>query len=218
MSDLASDSAETVKLLGQVRQGDWRALDELLVRYRPRLRAFIDLRLDRRVQRRLDPSDVVQETQMCIAKRIREFVEQRIREFVEQRPMPFHLWARKLAYERLLNAQRDHRAAARRSVDREVALPDRSSLLLARPLLARGPSVSQRLAALEYAERVAQAVGQLSDEDRELLLMRHVEELPYKEIACVLDIEPAAARKRYGRALLRLRRVLIAHRLLESHS
>lgn len=210
MSDLASDSAETVKLLGQVRQGDWRALDELLVRYRPRLRAFIDLRLDRRVQRRLDPSDVVQETQMCIAKRIREFVE--------QRPMPFHLWARKLAYERLLNAQRDHRAAARRSVDREVALPDRSSLLLARPLLARGPSVSQRLAALEYAERVAQAVGQLSDEDRELLLMRHVEELPYKEIACVLDIEPAAARKRYGRALLRLRRVLIAHRLLESHS
>jgi len=210
MSDVAADSAETVRLLEQVVQGDSQALDSLLARYRPRLHAFVRVRLDPRVRSRLDASDVVQEVQLRIAGRIGEFLE--------RRPMPFHLWARKLAYERLLNAQRGHRAAARRSVDREVALPDRSSLLLAQPLLARGTSVSRRLAALEYAERVSRAVAELPADDREILLMRHVEQLPYKEIACLLEIESAAARKRYGRALLRLRTALIRHRLLESHA
>jgi RNA polymerase sigma factor (sigma-70 family) len=123
MSDVAADSAETVRLLEQVGQGDSQALDALLARYRPRLHAFVRVRLDPRVRSRLDASDVVQEAQLRIAGRMGEFLE--------RRPMPFHLWARKVAYERLLNAQRGHRAAARRSVDREVALPDRSSLLLA---------------------------------------------------------------------------------------
>jgi RNA polymerase sigma-70 factor (ECF subfamily) len=129
--------------------------------------------------------------------------------------MPFHLWARKTAYERLLNLRRDHRKRARRSVDREVGLPDRSSLLLARPFLAGGPSPSQRLAAREFADRVAQAVGTLTEADREILLMRHAEELPYEEIACLLEVELAAARKRYGRALIRLQKVLSDHGLLE---
>jgi RNA polymerase sigma-70 factor (ECF subfamily) len=209
MSDVASDSTETVRLLQRVGRGDEQALDELLARYRPRLHAFVEVRLDPRVRTRLDPSDVVQEAQLRIAGRIGNYLK--------QRPMPFHLWVRKVAYERLLNAQRGHRHAARRSVDREVPLPDRSSLLLARPLLARAASASQRLAAVEFAERVARAVAELAPDDREILLMRHVEELPYKEIACLLEIEPTAARKRYGRALLRLRKVLIDHRLLESH-
>jgi RNA polymerase sigma-70 factor (ECF subfamily) len=130
--------------------------------------------------------------------------------------MPFHLWARKLAYERLLTARRDHRDAARRSVDREAGWPERSSLLLARPLIAGGPSPSQQAAAREFARLVRRAVAELTEADREILLMRHAEELPYEEIACLLDIEPAAARKRYGRALLRLRQVLSEHGLLES--
>jgi RNA polymerase sigma factor (sigma-70 family) len=67
----------------------------------------------------------------------------------------------------------------------------------------------------ERIERVAQAVAQLSEADREVLLMRHAEDMPYEEIACLLDIEPAAARKRYGRALIRLQRVLAEHGLLE---
>jgi RNA polymerase sigma-70 factor (ECF subfamily) len=94
-------------------------------------------------------------------------------------------------------------------------LPDRSSLLLARPLLSGGPSPSQQVAALEFADRVARAVAKLAEADREVLLMRHAEELPYEEIACLLEIEPAAARKRYGRALLRLQNVLSEHGLLE---
>ncbi len=128
--------------------------------------------------------------------------------------MPFHLWIRKTAYQRLLNLQRDHRRA-RRAVQREVALPDRSSLLLARQFVSRGPTPSQHLAAREFAQRVSRAVGELSEPDREILLMRHAEDLPYEEIACLLDIEPAAARKRYGRALIRLQRVLTEHGLLE---
>jgi RNA polymerase sigma-70 factor (ECF subfamily) len=140
----------------------------------------------------------------------------RIHDYLEQPPMPFHLWARKLAYERLLNARRDHRGTARRWVDREVAWPERSSLLLARPLLAGGPSPSKLLAGRELADRVSQAVAELAEADREVLMMRHAEELGYEEMACLLEIQPAAARKRYGRALLRLRKVLSDHGLLES--
>jgi RNA polymerase sigma-70 factor, ECF subfamily len=122
---------------------------------------------------------------------------------------------RRTAYERLLNLRRDHRWRARRSVDREVRWPAHSSLLLARPLVSGGPTPSQTLEAREFAERVSRAVGELAEADREILLMRHAEELSYDEIACLLDIEPAAARKRYGRALIRLQKVLTEHGVLE---
>jgi RNA polymerase sigma-70 factor (ECF subfamily) len=208
MPEVTPDSTETRDLLEQVRAGDQKALERLLALYRRRLHAFVAARLDAQLRARLDPSDLVQETQLRIAARIHDYLE--------QPPMPFHLWARKLAYDRLLNARRDHRGAARRSVDREAGWPDRSSLLLARPLIATGPSPSQQLAAREYAERVSRAVAELSESDREILLMRHAEELLYEEIGCLLEVEPAAARKRYGRALLRLRQVLSDHGLLES--
>jgi RNA polymerase sigma-70 factor (ECF subfamily) len=100
-------------------------------------------------------------------------------------------------------------------VEREAALPDRSSLLLARPLLAGTPSPSQQLEARELAERVSRAVARLSGADREVLLMRHGEGLPFEEIACLLGIESAAARKRFGRALLRLQEALSDQGLLE---
>ncbi len=208
MPDINPDSARTRGLLDKVRAGDALALDELLQHYRRRLHAFIASRLDPRLRARLDPSDVVQETQLRIA--------QRIGDYLEQPPMPFHLWARKLAYDRLLNARRDHGEAAKRSVDREAGWPDHSSLLLAKPLLAGGPSPSQHLAARELSERVSRAVARLAETDREILLMRHAEGLGYAEVACLLDIEPATARKRYGRALLRLRQVLSEDGLLES--
>ena len=207
MPDVKADSARTQGLLDQVAAGDPRALDKLLARYQPKLFAFVNRRLDRRVRSRLNSSDVVQEAQLEVVRRMDDYLK--------RRPMPFHLWVRKTAYQRLLNLQRDHRGRARRSVDREVAMPERSSLRLAGPLLAPGPSPSARLAAREDAERVAQAVAQLADADREILLMRHVEDLPYEEIAGLLDLAPAAARKRYGRALIRLQQVLSDRGLLE---
>jgi RNA polymerase sigma-70 factor (ECF subfamily) len=207
MAPVRPDSAQTSGLLDRLREGDPAALEGLLARHRPALRAFVAARLDPRLAARLDPSDVVQEAQLAAARRIDDFLQ--------RRPMPFRLWLRKTAYERLLDLQRHHLGRARRSVGREVALPDRSSLLLARPLLAGGPSPSEHLAGREFAERVSRAVATLSAADREVLLLRHAEGLPFEEVACVLGVQPAAARKRFGRALLRLQKALTEEGLLE---
>jgi RNA polymerase sigma-70 factor (ECF subfamily) len=208
MPEVTPDSAETCALLQQVRQGDAQALERLLERHRRNLRDFVEFHFDPRLRARLDPSDVVQETQLEVMRRIDDFLA--------NPPMPFRLWLRKKARERLFNLRRDHLARARRSVAREEALPHRSSLLLARPLLARGPSPSQLLQSRELAERVSRAVARLAAGDREILLLRHAEDLPFKEIGCLLDLEPATARKRFGRALIRLRNVLGEEGLLES--
>jgi RNA polymerase sigma-70 factor (ECF subfamily) len=207
MAELQPDSTQTCTLLDRLVAGERQALDELLARYRTTLQDFVAVRLGSDLQARLDPSDVVQEAQLEVA--------QRMDDYLRRRPMPFHVWIRKTAYKRLLNAQRDHRRAGRRSVAREARWPERSSLLLARPMLKSGSSPSERLMARELAERVSRAVGELSAADRDILLMRHAEELPYEEIACLLDVSPATARKRFGRALIRLQRVLTTHGLLE---
>jgi len=210
MRGIKPDSTATAGLLDRIEQGDPAAMELLLARSRAGLRAFVRARLDPALGARLDPSDVVQETQMELVRRLPEFLR--------QRPMPFHIWVRKKAYERLVNVRRDHCETMRRSVARETHWPEQSSLLLARPFLARGPSPSEQVEAREFSGRVARAVEQLPVADREILLMRHAEDLPYEEIGLVLGIEPAAARKRYGRALLRLRQVLIDCGVLESPS
>jgi RNA polymerase sigma-70 factor (ECF subfamily) len=207
MTQLQPDSAQTSALLERFVAGDRQALDQLLARYRKPLHDFVAVRLGADLQARLDPSDIVQEAQLEVA--------QRMEDYLRRRPMPFHVWVRKTAYKRLHNAQRDNRRAARRSVTREACWPERSSVLVARPMLQSGASPSEQLMARELAERVSRAVGELSQADRDILLMRHAEDLPYEEIACLLDVSPAAARKRYGRALIRLQRVLTVHGLLE---
>jgi RNA polymerase sigma-70 factor (ECF subfamily) len=207
MSEIQPDSAETVSLLERVRQGDRQALNVLLSRHQPRVLTFVRMRFDPRLRPRMDASDVVQEAQMEVARRMDDFLR--------RRPMPFSLWIRKTAYERLLTARRDHLRRDKRSVAREEVLPERSSLLLAGAALHGGFSPSQMLAAREQAERISGAVSLLDELDREILLMRHGEELPYQEIALLLDITPAAARKRYGRALIRLQKVLTDAGILE---
>ncbi len=203
------DSEHTRNLLDRAAAGEPAALNELLARHRSSLRAFVELHLDPRIRARVDSSDVVQEAQAEMARRLPEFLT--------RRPLPFHLWARKTAYERLLNARRDNRAA-RRDVTQEAALPDLSSLVLARSFLAAGPTPSEAAAAREMAQRVAAAVEELSGEDREILLLRHAEDLPYEEIGCLLEITAPAARKRYGRALIRLQSTLSRHGILEHES
>jgi RNA polymerase sigma-70 factor (ECF subfamily) len=207
MHELKPDSAATNQLLKQVHQGDAQALEKLLQRRRPELHAFIEARLDPRLAARVDASDVVQEALLEVV--------QRMDDFLERRPMPFRLWVRKTAYERLLDMHKHHLQRARRSVDREVAWPDRSSQMLARPLLARGSAPSHRLHRRELADRVARAVAQLGTADREVLFMRHAEDLTFEEISCLLGIEPAAARKRFGRALIRLQKLLCDQGVLE---
>jgi len=200
MNDLPADSVETRGLLEKAGAGDRRAFDRLLARHRHDLRQFVELRIDPRLRARLDPSDVVQETQLEVVRRLPDFLA--------RQPMPFHVWLRKTAYERLLMARRQHIGASQRSVGREVPLPDRSSLLLAQRILPRGSTPSQRLGRRELAQRVHHALAQLPEADREILVMRSLEERSYEEIGCILDIYPAAARKRHGRALIRLHKFL----------
>lgn len=200
MAPIDPDSRETQALLAQAVGGDPQACERLFERHRPRLHDFVDTHLDPQLRARLDASDVVQDALLEMARRLPDFLQ--------RRPMPFRLWLCKTAYERLLMLRRRHVGAARRSVRREVQLPDRSSLVLARNLMAPNSSPSRRLSQQEQAQRVQQAVGQLPEADREILLMRHAEDRSYEEIGCILGIEAATARKRAGRALVRLHRIL----------
>jgi RNA polymerase sigma-70 factor (ECF subfamily) len=208
MAEISPDSEDTRDLLQQARAGDRRAFELLFSRYRDYLRQVVELRLDARLRPRVDPSDVVQETQMEAFRRLADYLE--------REPMPFRLWLRKTAQERLGMAHRQHLGAARRAVDREVHLPDQSSWQLAGQYLAPGSTPSQHVSRRELIQEVQQAVAQLSSADREILLLRNLEGLSNQEAAHVLDIEPATASQRYGRALLRLRHLLIAAGLMES--
>jgi RNA polymerase sigma-70 factor, ECF subfamily len=206
--DPRPDSAETVRLLERAALGDQAAVGDLFARHRDGLRNFVTGRLDPAVRARVDPSDVVQEALAEAARRLPDYLA--------RRPMPFHLWARKAAYEHALKARRAHRAECR-NVGREAAARDQSSLALIHSLAGNGPTPSEAAAGAEAASRVARALDDLNESDREILLLRQVDQLPYEEIGPLLDIDPAAARQRYGRALIRLERALAAHGVTRSH-
>lgn len=196
-----TESAEVERLLAEVRGGNRQALDTLLGLHRAYLRTLVELRLDPKLRARVDASDVVQETSLEAVRRVNAYLD---------RPaLPFRLWLRQIAFDRLLMARRQHVEAGRRAVEREAPLPDQSSLHLAQLALAAGPTPSQAFAQDEMAERVRRGLAALEDDDREILLMRNFEGLSNQEAAQVLALEPAAASKRYGRALLRLRKTLL---------
>jgi RNA polymerase sigma-70 factor (ECF subfamily) len=203
-----ADSEETRQLLGEIRGGDPTALGRLLTRHQPYLQRFVELRLDGRLRPRLDPADVVQEAQMQAVRRLSRYLE--------QPRMPFRLWLRQLAQDQLLNLRRSHAGAARRSVDREVSLPEDSAAAFARQLLAPGSSPSQHLSRQELTRRVGEAMARLPESDREVLLLRHFEGLSNPEVAALLGLTPGAVSKRYGRAVLRLHDILFAGGLTES--
>ncbi len=208
MAEVPPDSGETQDLLERAQAGEPRAFEELFAGYRAYLLQFVELRLDPKLRSRVDASDVVQEAQMEAARRLQGYLE--------GPPVPFRLWLRQIAQDRLLNLQRRHATTARRAVGREQSLPERSSLLLAQQLLAAGSTPSQRLNRRELARRLRQGMAQLSESDREILLLRNVEGLSNREVGHLLGIEPAAASQRHGRAMLRLHKILFAGGLTES--
>ncbi len=130
------DSTETHRLLEQVSAGRREAFDELFARVQEHLRRVVLLRLDQRLRSRVDPSDVVQETQIEAFRRFDDYLA--------RRPMPFRLWLRKTALERLIKIREHHVKAAKRSVEREVPLPDHTSQQLVRRLWSVGSSPSQK--------------------------------------------------------------------------
>jgi RNA polymerase sigma-70 factor (ECF subfamily) len=199
---------ETRQLLEQARAGEPGASDRLLNRHRDYLRRMVEVRLDPRIRARVDPSDVVQEAQIEALRRLDSYLS--------KPPMPFRLWLRQIAYDRLLMLRRHHVGAARRSIDRDVALPDPSSLQLAQQLMATGPTPSQQVVQQELIRRVHQAMARLAAGEREILILRNLEGLSNQEAASLLRIDPATASRRYGRAVIRLREILLQSGFPES--
>jgi RNA polymerase sigma-70 factor (ECF subfamily) len=193
---------DTEQLLDRLAAGDTSARGPLLQRHRERLRQMIVLRLDRRLRARIDPSDVIQET-IAVATR-------KLAEYVRDRPLPFYPWLRQLAWERIVRLHRWHIRTGKRSVAREgggLPLPDESAAQLA-DRLAKGSSPIGRLMRAELRERVQAALAQLSDNDREVLVLRYLEHLRTAEIAAVLGLAETGVKTRQLRALRRLRNLL----------
>jgi RNA polymerase sigma-70 factor (ECF subfamily) len=210
MSGHADDSAETRRLLEAVRAGEPGAAGRLLQRHRQYLLRLVELRMDPRLRPRADPSDVVQEAQMEANRRLDGYLK--------APGLPFRLWLRQIAYDRLLMLHRRHVRAAQRSAGRDLMLPDHSSLALAEQFLARGPTPDESAVRRELAERVRQALARLPDAEREVLILRNLEGLSNREVAEVLAVDPATCSRRYGRAVLRLRDVLLRSGFEESES
>jgi RNA polymerase sigma-70 factor (ECF subfamily) len=202
---MASDSSDTDDLTRRLAAGDSQAVAELFARYRDRLRRMVRLRMDRRLQGRIDPSDVLQEAFLDVA--------QRAAEYAASPTVPPYLWLRFLTGQRLMALHRQHLGAKMRDAGLEVslyrgALPQASSISLAAQLLGRLTSPTQAAVRAEMQIRLQEALNSMDALDREVLTLRHFEELSNNETAQVLGIQKAAASNRYIRALKRLKEIL----------
>jgi RNA polymerase sigma-70 factor (ECF subfamily) len=202
---MTSDSDSSDDLLHRAGAGDAHALTELFVRYRHRLRQMVRLRMDRRLQGRIDPSDVLQEAQIEVLRRAAEYA-------ADPRLPPF-LWLRLLTGQRLTALHRRHLGAQRRNAGQEIALhrgpiPQATSVSLAEMLLGRLTSPTQAAQRAEVRLLLQEALNGMDPLDREVLTLRHFEELTNAEVAQVLGLTKTAASNRYIRALERLREIL----------
>jgi RNA polymerase sigma-70 factor (ECF subfamily) len=198
-------SAETQELLDQARAGQAAAVEQVLDRHRFALRRMVELRMDARLRRRVDASDIVQEA-LVEANR-------RLAAYLAEPALPFHLWLHQIARDRLIDAHRRHRLAARRSLDREQPLAaDPQGSLSAADLgaILADPELTPAAAATwhELERRFAAAIDELDETDREIVLLRHFEHLGNSEAAALLNLSPPAAGMRYLRAMRRLRALL----------
>jgi RNA polymerase sigma-70 factor (ECF subfamily) len=202
---MISDSSETTILLDQAGGGDPHALGELLVRHRDRLTRIVGFRMDRRLQGRIDAADVVQETFIDATRRFPEFAQ--------ERAVPFFLWLRFLTVQKLAELHRHHLGVKARDAAREVSiykgpLPQATSAVLAAQLLGKQTSPSQAAARAELKLQLEEKLNSLDEIDREVLALRHFEQLSNTEAAQVLEISESAASNRYVRAVKRLKSIL----------
>jgi RNA polymerase sigma-70 factor (ECF subfamily) len=199
------DAEKTQELLAHAKGGDPDAVNRLLERHRDSLRRIVQLRLDQRIQQRIDVSDIVQDV-LVEANR-------RLQEYLAHPAMPYHLWLRQIAQDRIIDAHRRHRASAKRSVDRErqLAVPaagDHSTIQLAAQLAGHELTPAAAATQQEMAELVEAAIARLPDQDCEIIIMRHYEQLSNQEIAQALGLTEPAASMRYLRAIRRLKELM----------
>jgi RNA polymerase sigma-70 factor (ECF subfamily) len=196
------DSEDLANLLERAAAGDTAAVAELFSRYRKPLKRMVRLRLSRHLQGRLDDSDILQEALLEAAKRLPEYLR--------DKPLPFFLWLRHLTGEKLIEAHRRHLGAKMRDAAQEVslhrgAMPAASSVSLAAQLLGRLTSPSLAAVKAETRLRVQEVLNSMDPLDREVLALRHFEQLNNAEVAATLGINESTASSRYLRALKRLK-------------
>jgi RNA polymerase sigma-70 factor (ECF subfamily) len=196
----------TKRLLDDARSGDAAAVDRLLGEFREPLRQVIHLRLDPVLGRRVDASDIVQDVLLE--------ANQRLTDYLKNPAMPFHLWLRHLAQDRIIDTHRRHRQAQRRSIDKEQpiqrpAWADQSSVQLVAQLVDAEQTPASAAIHQELQRRLNEALAQLNEDDQEIILMRHHEQLSNQDVAAALGLSEAAASMRYLRALRKLRTVLV---------
>ncbi len=185
----AIDSHETNLLLERAAEGDQSAIGGLMERHRAELRRAVDLRLAPRLRKRVDASDIVQEAELEAFERLNDYLA--------RRPMPFRIWLRKSALQRLAKARQRHLRAARRSLDRELSCSAAASEQIYHGLVNVQDSPGQHALQREVIKQVKRVLSELPEADREILLMRHVEKLTNTEIGQLLDLTPAAVSKRH---------------------
>lgn len=199
------DSNDTEGLVRRAQSGDEQATAELFMRHRERLRGMVRLRLDRRLQGRVDPSDVLQDAYVDVAKRIEDYDP--------DGGTSFYLWLRYLTSQTLMQIHRTHLGTKMRDARQEVslyrgALPQASSDSLAVQLLGNFTSPSAATIRAEMQLKLQEGLNMMEPLDREVLALRHFEELSNNEVARILGLKKAAASNRYVRALKRLKETL----------
>ena len=199
------EQQQTEQLLVQAKQGDQSAVNQLMERHRDALSHLVRMRLDQKILQRVDASDVVQDVLIEANRRLQTYLEKPV--------LPFRLWLRQIARDRIIDAHRRHRVSAKRSVDREQKLSaprgyDQSSIHLASFLGDNQLTPAAGALQKEVARKVEAAVALLDDRDSEIIIMRHYEHLTNQEIAQALELTEPAASMRYLRAVRKLKDVL----------
>jgi len=195
----------TEELLRRASQGDAQAIDALFSRYREALSRLVHFRIDRRLRGRMDTSDVVQEA--CLE------AVRRIDDYLRDPRMPFFLWLRFITRQKLVALHRNHLGVQARDPRREVRpnrlpSPSTTSVSVSERILSHLTPPADALARAETQRILQDALDRMDPVDREVLVLRHFEQLTNAEIAHEIGMDESAASKRYFRALKKIRGIL----------
>ena len=201
-----SESEATSRLVQQAASGDPRALGTLLTQHQDRLLRIVGYRMDPRLRGRIDPADILQEAYVEATHRFGDYAE-------DEERMPFFLWLRFLTMQKLLQIHREHFNVKARNVEREISLSrlpsfQATSAVLAAQLLGKQTSPSEAAVRGEIQQKLERLLSSMEPIDREVLTLRHFEQLSNAEAARVLEIQESAASSRYVRAIRRLKHLL----------
>lgn len=195
---------DTDLLLDQAAAGDVQAMNRLFDRHRSKLRRMVEMRMDKRLAQRCDASDVVQESLLNAS--------QALPSYTVDRSIPFYPWLREIARNKLIDLHRRHVQTSKRSVSQETPiagdLSEYGHQQLVQQLVSSQASPSQQVVAMEQNRRVRELLGEMDKTDREVLVLRYLEQLTNREAAGVLGMNENAYSQRHLRAIRRLRKLL----------